>query len=110
MALNDSVMLSAQKNKQINLYTQRLEYSFAISSLIAGAMAVFLEKRWFYSINDAWKVPVYGMMGSSYSFIVIYMIVDILEILKEFTNCLSVQLVYYFQRLKRSLFGKTTQP
>ena len=47
MALNDSVMLSQFKNKQINLYTQRLEYFFAVSSLIAGAMAVFLEKEWF---------------------------------------------------------------
>lgn len=44
MALNDSVMLSQAKNKQINVYTQRLEYFFALMSLVAGVMTIFLEK------------------------------------------------------------------
>lgn len=47
MALNDSVMLSPLKNKQVNLYTQRLEYLFALGSLTAGLMTIFLEKDWF---------------------------------------------------------------
>jgi hypothetical protein len=52
-------------------------------SLIAGAMAIFLEKKWFENIDDSWKVPVYGMMGASYSFILIYSLIEVAEISKE---------------------------
>lgn len=52
-------------------------------SLTAGVMTIFLEKDWFKNINDTVKVPVYGIMGASYSFIIVYILVDLLELLKE---------------------------
>jgi hypothetical protein len=83
LALNDSVMLSAHKNELIKQMTHYLEVAFAFSSLIAGAMAIFLEKQWFRSIDDSWKVPLYGMMGASFSFLLIYSMVEVVEIIKE---------------------------
>ena len=69
-------------------------------------MSVFLEKEWFKTINDNLKVPVYGMMGSSYSFILIYVLVDIMEVLKECCNYLYVQLNYCYKRVIKHLYGK----
>lgn len=63
--------------------TWTLEVLFAISSLVAGGMAIFLEKQWFKSIEDSWKTPLYGMIGASYSFITIYAMVEAAEIIKE---------------------------
>ena len=83
VALNDSVMLSNEQNQRVKLMTSRLEFAFSVVSLIAGAMAIFLEKQWFKKIDDNWKVPIYGMMGSSYAFLLIYALVEFLEMLKE---------------------------
>jgi len=79
-------MLSASNNHLIRQMTHFFEYLFAFSSLVAGAMAVFLEKQWFKSIDDRWKVPVYGMMGASFSFLLLYALVEVVEIIKEMTD------------------------
>jgi hypothetical protein len=52
LACNDSVMLSQERNQTVSNVTQKLEYMFSFMCLIAGAMAIFLEKNWFKNIND----------------------------------------------------------
>jgi len=63
-----------------------LEYFFAFSALVAGIMTIFLEKEWFRTIDDKLKVPVYGLFGSSLTFIFIYIMVDLTEMVKEFLS------------------------
>lgn len=66
-----------------------MEYLFAISSLLSGSFCIFLEKEWFSKIDDMLKVPLYGLMGSSISFIIIYALIDIMEFLKEIFSMAS---------------------
>lgn len=68
-------------------------------SLATGVTTIFLEKEWFQSIDDSLKVPVYGMMGSSYSFIFTYIFIDLMELLKEGLNFIHVHIVYHQKRL-----------
>jgi len=46
------------------------------------------------------------MMGSSYSFIFTYILIDIMELLKEGLNYLHVHLTYYYRKLYKNLFGQ----
>ena len=99
-------MLSKDRNDAITSITQRLEYLFAVMSLAAGAMAIFLEKNWFKTIDDSWKVPVYGMMGATYSFVLIYALIEVAELTKESLGYFAGQAMASLRKVLKCLWGK----
>jgi len=79
---------------------------FALMSLTSGAMAIFLEKNWFKNIEDSWKTPVYGMMGATYSFVLIYALIEVFEVTKESLNYFTSQAEAQGRKVLKCLLGK----
>ena len=50
--------------------------------ILSGALCILLEKHMFSRLDDHFRVPIYVLIGSSLSFLIIYAIVDIIEIIK----------------------------
>lgn len=58
------------------------EYAMSIVKILSGILCLTLEKHNFKYFDDHYKVPIYMIVGSSLSFLIVYALFDIIELCK----------------------------
>lgn len=79
----DSFVLADEWNTTLNTYIKQSEYTMSLGHILAGALCILLEKQLFKSLDDHFRVPIYMLFGSSLSFVIVYAVFDIIEIIKS---------------------------
>lgn len=84
LSYKDSTVVPAEWNPTINLYIKQAEYSMSVVKVLSGGLTLLLEKHNFEHLDDHYKVPIYMIIGSSLSFLVVYTLFDFIEIAKQY--------------------------
>ena len=64
------------------MYIKQSEYIMSLGKILSGALCILLEKQLFNRLDDHFRVPIYMLIGSSLSFVIVYAVFDIIEIIK----------------------------
>ena len=83
LAYKDSFFLPATLNPILNDYIRQAEYFMAMAKVISGLLIVLLEKHNFRHFDDHYKVPIYMLIGSSLSFLIVYCVHDFAQFSKD---------------------------
>ena len=78
----DSYSVPEDWNSMLNMYIKQSEYIMSLSHVLSGALCILLEKQMFSRLDDHYRVPIYMLIGSSLSFVIVYAVFDIIEIIK----------------------------
>ena len=78
----DSYAAPESWNPTLNMYIKQSEYIMSIGKILSGALCILLEKQLFSKLDDHFRVPIYMLIGSSLSFVIVYAVFDIIEIIK----------------------------
>ena len=76
-------MLPTPLNPIVNDYIKQAEYCMAVGMVASGVLTLTLEKHNFKSFEDHYKVPIYMLIGSSLSFLIVYCIHDFAQWTKD---------------------------
>ena len=79
----DSYMLPAEWNESVNSQIKMAEYGMSLGKILSGILCLTLEKHNFKYFDDHYKVPIYMVVGSSLSFLIIYALFDVIELCKN---------------------------
>ena len=66
----------------LNTHIKQSEYIMSVSLILSGTLCILLEKQLFTRLDDHFRVPIYMLIGSSMSFVIIYAVFDLIEIIK----------------------------
>ena len=83
MAYKDSFFLPPTLNPIINEYIKQAEYCMAVGMVMSGVLTLILEKHNFRHLDDHYRVPIYMLLGSSMSFLIVYCIHDFAQFTKD---------------------------
>ena len=78
----DSYSVPEEWNPTLNMYIKQSEYIMSLGHVLSGALCILLEKQMFNRLDDHYRVPIYMLIGSSLSFVIVYAVFDIIEIIK----------------------------
>jgi len=83
LCYKDSYILPSSLNPVINEYIKQAEYGMAIAKVLSGLLTLTLEKHNFKHFDDHYKVPIYMLIGSSMSFLIVYCVHDFCQWAKD---------------------------